>query len=120
MFIELTGPSRCSPEKKKKNIQHYSCEKHFVQKGASFSGNVEYVECVLGMFSKYVFISGERLNVLNMLNAFGTCRPLLNEANKFQKHSTYSTFPKKEAHFWREAFKHIQHIQHFRRKMYIL
>ena len=39
---------------------------------------------------------------------------------KFQKHSTYSTFPlKKKTLFWRLAFEHIQHIQHFRSKKHI-
>ena len=60
-----------------------------------------------------VLLSG---NMLNMLNVFGTYGPLLNEANKFKKHSTYSAFPLKETHFWRQAFEHIQYIQHFRRK----
>ena len=43
---------------KKNNIQRYSCEKHFFQKCASFNGNVEYVECVLGTFSKKCFFLG--------------------------------------------------------------
>ena len=75
--------------------------------------------CSWNVFENVFFFSGGMLNMLNMLNAFGTYRLLLNEANKFQKHSTYSTFPQKEAYFGRETFKHIQHIQHFRRKKHI-
>ena len=93
-----------------------------------FWGNVEYVEYV---------------------ECFWNLQALfLNEANKFPKHSTYSTFPQiQEAHFLKKmllsvvmlnvvspsgnwgvqkgpvSFKNIQHIQpiqHFRRKKHFL
>ena len=57
MFFELIDPSRNATEKP--NIRHYSCEKFFFQKCASFSCNVEYVECVSGKLTKKVLLSVE-------------------------------------------------------------
>ena len=72
--FELTDPSRCTPEKKKKfNIT--AVRSTIFQKCASFSWNVEYVECVLGGFPKKVLLSAVMLNMLIMLNAFWTYRP---------------------------------------------
>ena len=41
-------------------------------KTVPFCGNVEYVEFVRKPVSKHVLLSGEMLNMLNMLNVFGT------------------------------------------------
>ena len=56
MFFELTGSSKCTPKNQHSTLQLW--EARFFQKYASFCCNVEYVECVLGLFLKICFFLG--------------------------------------------------------------
>ena len=92
------------------------------QKCASFCWNVEYVRSCWMPFPKKVLLSAEKLNMLNMLNYFGSIWSLLafHRPKIIQHDSTYSTFQQKEAYFFSKIGSNmIQHIQHFSRKKHI-
>ena len=92
-------------------------QKALLKKCASCRGNIEYVESWGGMLNQNVLLSGEMLNMLNMLNALGRTWPnpppfllaLPKPFNIFNisavlsnmppQDSTYSTVPLKEAHY---------------------
>ena len=96
MFFELTDPPRCPPPQKK-TFNITAVRSKVFSKNASFSCNVEYVECVLGAVFENVLLSGE---MLNMLNGFRTYRPLIWPVSS-------------------KTIQHIQHIQHLPRKKHI-
>ena len=83
-------PFQVHPRNKKKtNIQHYSCERHTFQKCASFSWNVEYVERVLGGFPKNASFSCN-VEYADYVECFLNLQPLPGAPQKKKNIQRYS------------------------------
>ena len=70
-------------------------------KNRCFSQDVEYVECVLGMFLKNVLLSAVMLNMWIILNVFWTYRPFQVHPRE-EKKKQHSTLQLWEAHFFQK------------------
>ena len=90
----------------------------FFQKCASFCWDVEYVRSCWMPFPKKMLLSAEMLNMLNMLNYFGSIWSLLafHRHKIIQHDSTYSTFQQKEAHFFENWIQHDSTYSTFQQK----